>query len=106
MAPAISGSFHWRSWALGLAAGGLLGAALSGFTPFKPLPALAMALVACVAGSFGHLVMKAIKRDRGVKDYGTLVEGHGGVLDRIDALMPVLPAAMERKVVPGPANFR
>ncbi len=73
-APAISNSFHWRSWALGLAAGGLLGAALSGFTPFKPLPALAMALVACVAGSLGHLVMKAIKRDRGVTHWGLGVD--------------------------------
>jgi phosphatidate cytidylyltransferase len=94
VAPAISASFHWRSWMTGLAAGGLLGAALAGFTPFKPLQALAMALVACVAGSFGHLVMKAIKRDRGVTHWGSAgrsVTGASGLLDRVDALCFAAP---------------
>ncbi|MCW5653037.1 phosphatidate cytidylyltransferase [Hydrogenophaga sp.] len=94
VAPAISASFHWRSWLMGLAAGGLLGAVLAGFTPFKPLPALAMALVACVAGSLGHLVMKAIKRDRGVTHWGMdgrSVTGASGLLDRVDALCFAAP---------------
>ena len=94
VAPAISRSFHWRGWALGLAAGGLLGALLSGLTPFKPLPALAMALVACAAGSLGHLVMKAIKRDRGITHWGwegRSVTGAGGLLDRVDALCFAAP---------------
>ena len=72
----------------------LLGAMLSGFTPFKPLPALAMALVACVAGSLGHLVMKAIKRDRGVTHWGLAgrsVTGASGLLDRVDALCFAAP---------------
>jgi len=91
VAPAISESFNWRSWFVGLAAGGLLGGLLAGITPFKPLPAVAMALVACVAGSLGHLVMKAIKRDRGVKDYGDIIPGHGGVFDRIDSICFAAP---------------
>lgn len=94
VAPAISASFHWRSWAWGLLAGGLLGALLSGFTPFEHLPALALALVACVAGSFGHLVMKAIKRDRGVTHWGSAgrsVTGASGLLDRVDALCFAAP---------------
>ncbi|MES2841839.1 MAG: phosphatidate cytidylyltransferase, partial [Pseudomonadota bacterium] len=94
VAPAISDSFHWRSWAMGLAAGGLLGALLAGLTPFKPLPALAMALVACVAGSLGHLVMKAIKRDRGVTHWGFAgrsTTGASGLLDRVDALCFAAP---------------
>ncbi|HAX21380.1 MAG TPA: phosphatidate cytidylyltransferase [Hydrogenophaga sp.] len=94
VAPAISASFHRRSWLAGLAAGGLLGVALAGLTPFKPLQALAMALVACVAGSFGHLVMKAIKRDRGVTHWGSAgrsVTGASGLLDRVDALCFAAP---------------
>jgi len=44
-----------------------------------------------VMGFAGAMTMSAIKRDRGVRDYGTLVEGHGGVLDRIDALLFTAP---------------
>ena len=94
VAPAISQSFQWRSWAAGLMVGGLLGAALAGFTPFKPLPALAMALIACAAGTFGHLVMKAIKRDRGITHWGSAgksVTGASGLLDRVDALCFAAP---------------
>jgi phosphatidate cytidylyltransferase len=93
-APAISASFHWRSWGWGLLAGGLSGALLAGFTPFKPLHAMAMALVACAAGSLGHLVMKAIKRDRGVTHWGSAgrsVTGASGLLDRVDALCFAAP---------------
>jgi phosphatidate cytidylyltransferase len=94
VAPAISEGFQWRSWAAGLVAGGLLGAALAGLTPFKPGRALAMALIACAAGSLGHLVMKAIKRDRGVTHWGAAgrsVTGASGVLDRVDALCFAAP---------------
>ena len=53
-----------------------------------------MALVACVAGSLGHLVMKAIKRDRGIPSWGEQgrsVTGAGGLLDRVDALCFAAP---------------
>jgi phosphatidate cytidylyltransferase len=94
VAPAISGSFNWYGWGAGVLAGGLLGAALAGITPFKPLPAMAMALVASVSGSFGHLVMKAIKRDRGVTHWGAAgssTTGASGLLDRVDALCFAAP---------------
>jgi phosphatidate cytidylyltransferase len=42
-------------------------------------------------GFSGGLVMSAIKRDRGVKDYGHMIEGHGGVMDRIDSLCFAAP---------------
>ncbi len=46
-----------------------------------------MSLLIALVGFLGGLVMAAIKRDRGVKDYGAIIPGHGGVLDRLDALL-------------------
>ena len=45
-----------------------------------------MAFIITIMGFLGGLTMSAIKRDSGVKDYGSMIEGHGGVLDRIDSL--------------------
>ena len=45
-----------------------------------------MAFLITVTGFFGGLVMSAIKRDRGVKDWGAMIEGHGGMLDRVDSV--------------------
>jgi len=53
--------------------------------------AAVMSTVISLMGFAGGLTMSAIKRDRGVKDYGTLVEGHGGVLDRIDSICFAAP---------------
>ena len=79
----------------GLVGGGLsavgVGAALWWSTPFTPLQAAGLAAVIVAMGFFGGLVMSAIKRDRGVKDYGELIPGHGGVLDRIDSLCFAAP---------------
>jgi len=92
--PEVSQSFNWTPWGLGMAVGSLLGALLSFITPFKPGQALAMAFVACVAGSLGHLVMKALKRDRGITAWGlrgSSVTGANGLLDRVDALCFAAP---------------
>ena len=94
VAPQVSQSFQWASWLAGVAAGGLAGGLLSFITPFKPGQALGMALLACVAGSLGHLVMKALKRDRGITSWGMQgmsVTGAGGLLDRVDALCFAAP---------------
>ncbi len=50
-----------------------------------------MAIVISFMGFAGGMTMSAIKRDRGVKDYGTLVQGHAGILDRIDSLCFAAP---------------
>jgi phosphatidate cytidylyltransferase len=93
-APLVSQSFTWTSWAIGVGVGGFVGGLLAGITPFKPGQALAMALIACAAGSMGHLVMKALKRDRGVTNWGgtaASVTGATGLLGRVDALCFAAP---------------
>lgn len=93
-APDISQSFNWPSCGIGIAVGSLLGALLAGITPFVPGQAFAIAFIACVAGSLGHLVMKALKRDCGIpiwRGQGTAVTGAGGLLDRVDALCFAAP---------------
>ena len=92
--PAISQSFIWRGWRAGMAAGSLMGAALAGITPFVPGQAFALSFIACAAGSMGHLVMKALKRDRGIPIWhgqGKAVTGASGMLDHIDALCFAAP---------------
>lgn len=63
-----------------------LGTAMAWLTPFSYVQAACIGLVVCIFGFFGGLVMSAIKRDRGVKDWGQLIHGHGGMLDRIDSI--------------------
>jgi phosphatidate cytidylyltransferase len=86
LSPAISPSKTVE----GLVGGGLtavvIGAALSGITPFSPLQAAAMSAVIVIGGFFGGFVLSAIKRDLGVKDWGRMIEGHGGILDRMDSV--------------------
>ncbi len=92
IAPTVSPSKTWEGLAAGAASTTLLGAALWWATPFPHLwDAAGMALLISLMGFAGGMTMSAIKRDRGVKDYGTLVEGHGGVLDRIDSLCFAAP---------------
>ena len=89
--PTINPSKTWEGLLGGTATAALLGAALYWATPFPPWMAALMSLVVALMGAAGSLTMSAIKRDRGVKDYGTLVEGHGGVLDRIDSICFAAP---------------
>jgi phosphatidate cytidylyltransferase len=93
-APHVSQSFNWTSWLIAVTLASLIGGLLAGLTPFKPAQAVAMALIACVSGSLGHLVMKALKRDRGVTNWGSQgrsVTGASGLLDRVDALCFAAP---------------
>ena len=63
-----------------------LGVMMSWLTPFNVWQATLIGAIVCIFGFFGGLVMSAIKRDRGVKDWGQLIQGHGGMLDRIDSI--------------------
>jgi phosphatidate cytidylyltransferase len=69
----------------------LIGAGLSWITPFTPWQAGALSFVIVMLGFLGGLVMSAIKRDRGVKDWGHLIAGHGGVTDRLDSVIFAAP---------------
>lgn len=91
IAPALSPSKTWEGFVGGVATASLIGAALWWITPFTPLQAAGMALIVNLMGFLGGLVMSAIKRDRGVKDWGYLIEGHGGMLDRLDSVVFAAP---------------
>jgi len=86
VAPVVSPSKTLEGLVGGGVAATLIGAAMYWITPFSPLQALAMALVIVVMGFLGGLALSAVKRSMGVKDWGTMIEGHGGMLDRIDSL--------------------
>ncbi|MDY0164911.1 MAG: phosphatidate cytidylyltransferase [Thermoguttaceae bacterium] len=92
--PTINPHRTWEGLLGGAGTVTLLGAALWWATPFSGhwwWMAGVMALVTALMGFAGAITMSAIKRDRGVKDYGTLVEGHGGLLDRIDSICFAAP---------------
>jgi phosphatidate cytidylyltransferase len=91
VAPKLSPSKTWEGLVGGVASATLLGACLWWITPFTFLQAGVVALVITLMGFFGGLVMSAIKRDRGVKDWGRLIEGHGGMLDRLDSVVFAAP---------------
>jgi len=91
IAPDVSPNKTWEGFLGGILSATLLGSALWWATPFSPLQAAGMSLVITLLGFSGGLVMSAIKRDRGIKDFGTLIEGHGGILDRIDSICFAAP---------------
>lgn len=91
IAPLVSPNKTWGGFLGGVATATLIGAVLWWATPFTPWQSAGMSLAITFMGFAGGLVMSAIKRDRGVKDYGTLIEGHGGVMDRIDSICFAAP---------------
>ncbi|HEY3329154.1 MAG TPA: phosphatidate cytidylyltransferase [Capsulimonadaceae bacterium] len=91
LAPSISPHKTWEGFIGGVVLASLAGAALWWLTPYTPLAAFAVSLGICLAGVVGGLTMSAVKRDRGVKDFGSILPGHGGMLDRIDSLCFAAP---------------
>jgi phosphatidate cytidylyltransferase len=86
ISPRLSPKKTIEGFVLGVLSASLLGASLHWMTPCNAWQAFLVALLLCVLGFFGGLILSAIKRERGIKDWGTLIEGHGGMMDRMDSL--------------------
>jgi phosphatidate cytidylyltransferase len=87
----VSPNKTWEGFAAGVLSATALGTALWWATPFTPLQSAGISLMICILGFNGNLVMSAIKRDIGIKDFGIVIERHGGILDRIDSLCFAAP---------------
>lgn len=91
IAPQIHAGRTWEGLIGGTLCTAAAGALLYWVTPFQIWESAFMAAAIALMGFAGGMTMSAIKRDRGVRDYGTLVTGHAGVLDRIDSLCFAAP---------------
>ncbi|TXE26743.1 phosphatidate cytidylyltransferase [Serratia marcescens] len=91
IAPRLSPNKTIEGFVGGIASATLVGTLLWWVTPFAPWQAALISLLITLLGFAGGLCMSAIKRDRGVKDFGATIEGHGGMMDRIDSLCFAAP---------------
>jgi phosphatidate cytidylyltransferase len=93
LAPEISPNKTWEGLIGGMVAAFLASLVIvTQIAPWTLSRAFALGLVAAVAAPLGDLSESMIKRDLGVKDMGSILPAHGGVLDRIDAMLFVIPA--------------
>lgn len=91
LAPLISPSKTLEGLVGGILSSSALGAGLWWITPFNLWQAGLIAILINVMGFFGGFVLSAIKRERGIKNWGNLINGHGGLLDRVDSLSFAAP---------------
>lgn len=91
IAPKLSPSKTVEGFVGGVVSASVLGGLLYWITPFNPVQAVLMSLLICLMGFLGGLVMSAMKRSMGVKDWGNMISGHGGMLDRMDSLCFAAP---------------
>ena len=91
IAPHVSPSKTVEGFVVGGASATAVGAALWWITPFTPLQAAGLAAVIVLAGFLGGLALSAVKRSLGAKDWGSMIEGHGGMLDRLDSVSFAAP---------------
>ena len=91
IAPVVSPSKTVEGFIGGAAGATLIGAGMWWITPFTPLQAGAMAFITVLMGFLGGLVLSAVKRSLGAKDWGTMIKGHGGMMDRMDSVSFAAP---------------
>jgi phosphatidate cytidylyltransferase len=92
MIPHVSPGKTWEGLAGGVLGGVIAALAMSGVLGLELWQAALLGLLICAAAVTGDLSESLFKRAAGVKDSGNLIPGHGGVLDRIDSILFVLPA--------------
>jgi phosphatidate cytidylyltransferase len=91
LAPLVSPSKTVEGLVGGGAAAVAIGASLWWITPFTPLQSAAMSLLIVICGVLGGLALSAVKRSLGAKDWGSMIEGHGGMMDRMDSVSFAAP---------------
>ncbi|MGI6401376.1 MAG: phosphatidate cytidylyltransferase [Thermoguttaceae bacterium] len=92
IAPHVNSNRSYEGVALGVLTTAFFAIAMWRFTPFDSWEKAAVAgLVISIMGFAGNITVSAIKRDQGVGDFETLIEGHNGILDRIDSLCFAAP---------------
>jgi phosphatidate cytidylyltransferase len=89
MVPAISPKKSWEGFAGSLLCGTIASVLAVAFLLDKPAwVGVPLGVMLVITGTLGDLVESQVKRDLGIKDMGTLLPGHGGLMDRIDSLLP------------------
>lgn len=89
--PLVSPNKTWEGFIGGVISTTIVGAILSPLTPYSYAAGAAIAAAVAVTGFLGDIVMSAVKRDLGVKDFSNMIPGHGGALDRMDSLAFAAP---------------
>jgi phosphatidate cytidylyltransferase len=88
----ISPNKTWEGFIGGIVTTAIIGYFLRFLTPMNGTEAIMVSLLIAFSGFVGDIILSAIKRDAGLKDTGTAIPGHGGILDRIDSLALTAPA--------------
>lgn len=91
LAPRLSPRKSWEGAGAGVLAGVAVAMVCAQWLEIPALSALVLGGAAAVVGQVGDLFESALKRELGVKDFGELLPGHGGVMDRLDSLLFALP---------------
>lgn len=93
LAPTISPNKTWAGLGGGMVAAAIVGGVCANFTPYPPswIAAMDLGIILALISQGGDLFESWLKRRVGAKDSGTLIPGHGGLLDRVDGLVFTLP---------------
>jgi phosphatidate cytidylyltransferase len=91
IAPVVSPSKTVEGFVGGGLAATAIGGAMWWITPFTPLQSAAISCAIVIMGFLGGLTLSAVKRSLGAKDWGVMIEGHGGMLDRTDSICFAAP---------------